>query len=141
MKNRLARQQTLFWTLLLVAATTIILFETGILPKDVWATYSTNSYITEVTAILLAIALIPLANKRFSSKMKNAKEADDETFLKTCRRELDIRLLLLFAVMLTNITLYYISGDDNMIYWALIGILAYIFGYPLNQYQHREKEQ
>lgn len=126
---------------MLVAATTIILFETGILPKDVWATYSTNSYITEVTAILLAIALIPLANKRFSSKMKNAKEADDETFLKTCRRELDIRLLLLFAVMLTNITLYYISGDDNMIYWALIGILAYIFGYPLNQYQHREKEQ
>lgn len=141
MKNRLARQQTLFWTLLLVAATTIILFETGILPKDGWATYSTNSYITEVTAILLAIALIPLANKRFSSKMKKAKEADDETFLKTCRRELDIRLVLLFAVMLTNITLYYISGDDNMIYWALIGILAYIFGYPLNQYQHREKEQ
>ncbi len=140
MKNKLTRQKTIFWILLLVAAITILLFETGTLPKGGLATYGTNGYIIEVAAILLAIVLIPLAGKKFSNSMKKAKNADDETFFKTCRRELEIRIALLFVVMMTNIGLYYGSGNEDMIYWALIGFVAYIFSFPSNKYLHREKE-
>ena len=140
-ENKLIRQQIIFWALLFVAIITVALFETGVMSKGGLATYNINNYIIEVTGILLALGLIPLTAKRFSSSMKKVENADDATFLATCRRELEIRLALLFVVMMTNIGLYYGSGQRHMVYWALIGLAAYIFGYPMNKYLHREKEQ
>ena len=139
-ENKLVRQQIIYWTLLFVAITTAILFETGVMSEGGLAIYNINNYVIEVAGILLALALIPLANKRFSSSMKKVENADDATFLNTCRRELEIRIALLFVVLMTNTGLYYGSGQQHMVYWALIGLVAYIFGYPTNKYLHRDKE-
>ena len=139
-ENKLVRQQIIYWTLLFVAITTAILFETGAMCEGGLAIYNINNYVIEVAGILLALALIPLANKRFSSSMKKMENADDETFLNTCRRELEIRMALLFVVLMTNTGLYYGSGQQHMVYWALIGLVAYIVGYPTNKYLHRDKE-
>lgn len=139
-ENKLVRQQVLFVILLIIAAATVALFEAGVLNSGGLATYDTNRYIIEVAAILLTIGLIPLAGKRFGVSMKKVKDADDETFLKTLCRELEIRLALLFVVLMTNIGLYYGSGNKNMIYWVLIPFVAYILAFPIKKYLDREKE-
>jgi len=140
-ENKLARQQALFVILLVIAAATVALFEAGVLNSGGLATYDTNRYIIEVAAILLTIGLIPLSGKKFNVCMKKVKNADDETFLKTLRRESEIRLALLFVVLMINIGLYYGSGNKNMIYWVLIPFIAYMFGFPFKKYLDREKEQ
>ena len=139
--NKLARQQTIFWILLLTAAATIFLFETGILQKGGLSTYNNNRYIIDVTVIFLTIGLIPLARKKFGKSMEKVKNADDETILKTYRRESEIRLALLFVVIITNIGLYYGSGNESMIYCALAGLVAYTLSYPSNKEMQRAKEQ
>ena len=139
-ENKLVRQQIIYWTLLFVAIVTALLFETGVMAKGGLAIYNINNYVIEVAGILMALALIPLTVKRFSSSMKKVENADDETYLTTCRRELEIRMALLFVVLMTNTGLYYGSGQEHMVYWALIGLVAYIFGYPTNKYLHREEE-
>lgn len=131
--NKLKRQQIMFWMLLLVAAATILLFQMGMLPTGGLAVYDTNRYIIDVAVIFLTIGLIPLAIKRFGKSMERVQGADDETFLNTYRRESEIRLALLFVVMMLNIGLYYGSGNENMVYCALAGFVAYIFSFPSNK--------
>lgn len=139
--NKLTRQKTIFWILLLIVAATILLFETGILQKGGLTTYNTNRYIIDVTVIFLTIGLIPLARKKFGKSMEKAKNADEETLLKTYRRESEIRMALLFVVMITNIGLYYGSGNESMIYCALAGLVTYLLSYPSNKEIQGIKEQ
>ena len=75
-ENKLARQQVLFVILLVIAAATVALFEADVLNSGGLATYDTNRYIVEVTAILLTIGLIPLSGKRFSFSMKKVKNGN-----------------------------------------------------------------
>ncbi len=139
-ENKLTRQQIIYWAQLFAAIAIAALFETGIIPKGSLATYNISNYVIEVAGILLALGLIPLATKRFGISMKKVEKADEETYLNTCRRELEIRQTLLFVVLIINTILYYGSGQSHMVYWALIGFVAYIFGYPANKYLHREEE-
>lgn len=141
MKNNLSRQQTIFVILLLVAVATIALFETGVLPTGGLTSYDgTYRYIIDATVFLLTIGLIPLAAKKFDKSIERVKNCDDETLLKTYRRESEIQLALLFVVMMINIGAYYGSGNESMIYCALAGFIRYIFCFPSNKALQRAKE-
>ena len=139
--NKLAKQQTLFWTLLLIAATTIIFFETGILPKGGLTTHDTSHYIIEVIVILFTIGIIPWSIKKFNTIIEKNRNTDDETYIKTYKHESGKRLGILFLVIITNIVFYYICNNENMIYCALAGGIAYIFSFPTNKAIQRVKEQ
>ena len=141
MKNKLSRQQIIFIILLLVAAATIALFETGVLPTGGLAAYDGNMrYIIDVAVFMLTIGLIPLAAKRFDASIEKVKNCDDEVLLTTYRRESEIQLALLFVVMMMNIGAYYGSGNESMIYCALAGFVRYIFCFPSNKALQRAKE-
>ena len=141
-ENKLIRQQTIYWALLLVAAMTIALFETGLLPKGSLECYDgTIRYIIDTAVFMLTIGLIPLAAKKFDKSIEKVKNCDDETLLKTYRRESEIQLALLFVVMIINIGAYYGSGNESMIYCALAGFIRYIFCFPTNKGIERAKEQ
>ena len=140
-KNKLIRQQTIYWTLLLVAAMAIALFETGILPQGGLECYdSTTRYIIDAAVFMLTIGLIPLAAKKFDKSIEKVKNCDDETQLKTYSRESEIQLALLFVVMIINIGAYYGSGNESMIYCALAGFIRYIFCCPTSKSIERAKE-
>jgi hypothetical protein len=141
MKNKLSRQQIIFIILLLVAAATIALFETGVLPTGGLTAYDGNMrYIIDVAVFMLTIGLIPLAAKRFDASIEKVKNCDDEVLLTTYRRESEIQLALLFVVMMMNIGAYYGSGNESMIYCALAGFVRYIFCFPSNKALQRAKE-
>ena len=75
-ENRLIRQQTIYWALLLVAAMTIALFETGLLPKGGLECYDgTIRYIIDTAVFMLTIGLIPLAAKKFDKSIEKVKTA------------------------------------------------------------------
>lgn len=141
-ENKLTRQQIIYWTLLLVTAATIALFETGVLPKGSLECYDgTTRYIIDTIVILLTIGLIPLAAKKFNKSIEKVKNCDDDTLLNTYRRESEIQLALLFVVMMINIGAYYGSGNESMIYCALAGFIRYIFCCPTSKGIERAKEQ
>ena len=127
--------------MLLIATATIVLFETGVLPTGGLTCYDgTLRYIIDAAVFLLTIGLIPLAAKKFDTSIENVKGCDDETFLKTYRRESEIQLALLFVVMMINIGAYYGSGNESMIYCALAGFIRYIFCCPTSKGIERAKE-
>ena len=127
--NTFPRQKKIFYILLLIIAATVTLFETDVLPQG----GVTAGYTIEVAALFLTFGLIFMAIKGYSIKMKRAKESDDATLLSTCCRASEIRLALLFVVMMTNIGLFYGTERENMLYCALAGLMAYIYSYPANK--------
>ena len=140
-KNNLSRQQTIYVILLLIAAATITMFETGVLPTDGLTCYDgTFRYFIDAAVLLLTIGLIPLAAKKFDKSIEKVKNSDNETFLKTYRRESEIQLALLFVVIMINIGTYYGSGNESMIYCALAGFVRYLFCFPSNKAMQKAKE-
>ena len=95
----------------------------------------------EVATIFLTFGLIFLAIKAYSIRMKQVKESDDETLTATCRRMMEIRLALLFVVIIINIGLFYGTGGENMLYCALAGLMAYIYSYPGDKSTEQLREQ
>ena len=63
--NPFKKTRLLFWTLLLIAAVTTILFETGILTRGAIEVSATTRYLSDVTGVLITICLIPIAIKKF----------------------------------------------------------------------------
>ena len=135
--NSFPRQKKIFYALLLIAAATAALFETGVLPKG----GLTAGYTMEVATIFLTFGLIFLAIKAYSIRMKQVKESDDETLTATCRRMMEIRLALLFVVIIMNIGLFYGTGGENLLYCALAGLMAYIYSYPGDKSTEQLREQ
>ncbi|MBR5276447.1 MAG: hypothetical protein IKU35_04845 [Bacteroidaceae bacterium] len=136
----MTRQQKLFWALLLVAAVTVALFEVGVMPKGGFAQYGTGRYLLDVLAIFLTIGLIPLALKKYSSAMARAVDADDDTLLCTYRRECEVRIALLFVVIMINAGLFYAADNEGALYCALVGLLAYVYSFPKNRSAEQLRE-
>ncbi len=135
--NTFPRQKKIFYILLLIIVATIAIFETGVLPQG----GITAGYATEVAAIFLTFGLIFIAIKGYSLKIKRAKESDDATLLTICSRAIEIRLALLFVVMMMNVGLFYGTNCENMLYCALAGAMAYIYSYPANKSTKQLREE
>ena len=57
-KNPFKKTRLLFWTLLLIAAVTTILFETGILTRGAIEVSATTRYLSDVTGVLITLCLM-----------------------------------------------------------------------------------
>lgn len=132
-KNVLFKQQCLFWILLFVVIITVILFETGVLYVNGVVGNGQLGYFIDVIGILITIGLIPLALKKFSNSIDQAKKCNNDDFIRIYRRESEIRLALLFVVVMVNVGLYYGAANEGALYCALAGLAAFIYGYPRMQ--------
>ena len=129
-----------FITSIFSAIIAIAAFETGYLTKGVLALNLSEQdiYYVEVSAIMITIALIPLALKGFSRAMKKAAGLDNITILKIYSKKSIQRMFLLFISLVVNIFVYYGIEYDSAMYCAIVSLGALIYSYPtekvLNEY-------
>lgn len=139
--NPLKKTRLLFWTLLLIAAVTTILFETGILTRGAIEVSATTRYLSDVTGVLITLCLIPIAIKKFSNATDAAKKSDEETFAQVYCRASKIRLILFFVVTMTNIGLYYGTANNSAIYCALAGAALFLYSFPRKRTMQLMREE
>lgn len=132
-KNVLLKQQRLFVVLLFVVIITVVFFETGVLTGNGIIESNEVQYFVDVIGVLITIGLIPLALKKFSDSINKAKGFNNDDFIKTYCRECEIRIALLFVVMMVNLGLYYGTANEGAFYCALAGFASFIYAYPRRQ--------
>ena len=139
--NPFKKTRLLFWTLLLIAAVTTILFETDILTRGAIEVSATTRYLSDVTGVLITICLIPIAIKKFSNAKDAAKKSDEETFAQVYCHASKIRLMLFFVVTMTNIGLYYGTANNSAIYCALAGAALFLYSFPRKRTMQLMREE
>lgn len=108
-----------------------ILYEWGPLEKGRLTDVRTI-YILQVVAVVLALALIPLALRGFKKMIDRLDEKDWEEdriarFYMTCSW---LRLLAFFIVMVFGMLLYYLIDDSLGLYVAVIAAVCSMFCFP-----------
>lgn len=131
---------SIFAALIVVAA-----FETGYLTKGALTPFigEEGLYYIEVTAVMLTMAIIPLALKLFSRAMGKSAELDGTAYLKLYNKKSLQRLFLLFISLVINIFVYYGIEYDGAMYCAIISFGALLYSYPtgkvLDRYRNNEE--
>ncbi len=129
-ENIIKNVRTVFWVYATLATLLAVLFETGIIAKDIPGITPTARYIAEVAGVMLTIILIPLAIKGFSMQMTRAAKEKNAHLIEYYRNKSNARTSILFVVIMANIALYYAIDNESSLYCALLGIAAAIYSYP-----------
>ena len=121
-----------FITSIFAAAIAIAAFETGYLTKGALTPFvgEEGLYYIEVTAVMLTMAIIPLALKLFSRAMSKSTELNDTAYLKLYNRKSLQRMFLLFVSLVINIFVYYGIEYDGAMYCAILSFGALLYSYP-----------
>ena len=128
--SELSRQlKTGWYSIYILAAVTLILFETGVLRKGT-VTDNGTLYILEVVAVGIALAVIPLALRGLKRMMDRFDGSSDERRLSVYKTCAWLRLAAFFVVIEYSVVLYYIINDDIGIYCAVIGAICSMFCFP-----------
>ena len=139
-KNVLKSLRFNFITSIFSAIIAMAAFETGFLTKGILALNLSEQdiYYVEVSAIMVTIALVPLALKGFSRAMNKAAGLDNNAILKLYGKKSIQRMFLLFISLVINIFVYYGVQYDGALYCAIVSLGALIYSYPtekvLNEY-------
>lgn len=106
----------------------IIIFETGMLAKGIYAYDSMTNYVCEMIGIFLTIVCIPLALKLMSfSMIKRMLNQDSGKYFTLSV----VRISLLALTLLYNVASYYLLGEDATLgYLALMAVVAFLFIWP-----------
>ena len=129
-----------FITSIFSAIIAIAAFETGYLTKGVLALNLSEQdiYYVEVSTIMITIAIVPFALKRFSRAMKKVAGLDNIAVLKVYGKKSIQRMFMLFIALVINIFVYYGVKYDGAMYCAIVSLGALIYSYPtekvLNEY-------
>lgn len=116
---------------LTICALLIVLYETNILAKEVFVGDLQFVYILEVVGVFVTIGFIPLAIKSFSIALeKFIKPLPPEKANKSYLRWSEIRLGLLFVVVLLSISIYYTTGKDMGYFCGIAGFFASLYCLP-----------
>ena len=121
-----------FITSIFAAAIAIAAFETGYLTKGALTPFvgEEGLYYIEVTAVMLTMAIIPLALKLFSRAMSKSTELNDTAYLKLYNKKSLQRMFLLFVSLVINIFVYYGIEYDGAMYCAILSFGALLYSYP-----------
>ena len=121
-----------FATSVFAAIIAIAAFETGYLTKGALAMSLgvEDIYYIEVSAIMLTMAIIPLAIKGFSRAMKKGANMDNNTLLKLYSKKSLQRMFLLFIALVINIFIYYGVEYKGAMYCAILSFGALLYSYP-----------
>ncbi|MGL4519699.1 MAG: hypothetical protein ACRCUJ_08500 [Phocaeicola sp.] len=130
--NQLLRLLQLEYLFLWVAALLLVaLYEGGILIAGGYIGDAQSTYLIQSAGILLAVGLIPIALRMFSfSLVKRIKYLDLTGALVSYRRWSEIRVGLLLAPLLVNISSYYLTLDNMGLLCASMTLIASLFCLP-----------
>lgn len=124
----LQMEYLLVWILPLLL---VILYETGFMTEGVYAGDVRMDYILQTVGILLAVGLIPLSLRLFSlSLVKNVKQLSLPEALKSYRRWSEIRIGMLLAPVLVNLSFYYLTMNNTGVLCAMMALIASLFCIP-----------
>ncbi len=124
----LQMEYLLVWILPLLL---VILYETGFMTEGVYAGDVRMDYILQTVGILLAVGLIPLSLRLFSlSLVKNVKQRSLPEALKSYRRWSEIRIGMLLAPVLVNLSFYYLTMNNTGVLCAMMALIASLFCIP-----------
>ena len=128
LEKRLKLEYALFWALMVAV---VVLYETGVWTEGALAGDGKMEYMMQMAGIILVIAFIPLSLKMFSFAMNHGvKEAPLNEALKKYARWSEIRLMMLLAVVIFNLTVYYSIMDTAGLLCAGMGMIAALFCVP-----------
>lgn len=124
-KNKLT---TIWWlnTIIFIGLSFVMVYLVGINGKS----ESKEDFMWERFAIILTVAIIPLALKLFHTRHKRIKDEELPIFLKQLEKLFNFRLAALDIVILINFTGFYFISALNFIYLATITIFAFLMCYP-----------
>lgn len=121
-------EYVLVWVLPLVL---VVLYETGIMVEGAYAGDIRMDYILQTIGILLAVGLIPLSLRLFSlSLVKNVKQLSLPEALKSYRRWSEVRIGMLLAPVLVNLSFYYLTMNNTGVLCAMMALIASLFCIP-----------
>lgn len=124
----LQMEYLLVWILPLLL---VILYETGFMTEGVYAGDVRMDYILQTVGILLAVGLIPLSLRLFSlSLVNNVKQRSLPEALKSYRRWSEIRIGMLLAPVLVNLSFYYLTMNNTGVLCAMMALIASLFCIP-----------
>lgn len=131
-KSVLKSLQINFTTAVFAAIIAIAAFETGYITKGMMrvAFNDNDLYYIEMGAVLLTMALLPIALKSFSRAMKRAGSANGQELLKRYYKSSLLRIFLLFIPLVANIFVYYGTEYDGALYCGIVSLGALIYSYP-----------
>ena len=124
-KNKLT---IIFWLniTIFIGITLFLVTQVGITGKSV----TKEDFMWERFAIILTVAIIPLALKIFHTKHKTILKEELHVFLKKLQSIFYLRIAALDIVIILNFIGFYFIGALNFIYLAAITIFAFLMCYP-----------
>lgn len=130
--NRLLRLLQLEYACLwAISLLLIALYEGGILMAGGYVGDAQSTYLLQCAGILLAVGLIPIALRMFSfSLVRRIRLLNLEEALTSYRRWSEIRMGLLLAPLLVNLSSYYLTLDTMGLLCASMTLIASLFCLP-----------
>lgn len=120
-----------FWTSIIVLA---ILFLLVIFKLISFGPIFAKTVTVEMYAIVLTLIAIPLALKLFADKIKKIpKGTDKDKVVQTYKNAYLLRLYIINAVVLGNIVLFALSGNNNFMWLTVVSFIVYMFCKPSHQ--------
>lgn len=118
-----------WFAIYVVAGIIILLFETGVFPKG-QITDTGTIYVMQVVAVLVSLAMIPVALRGFRKMMDRMEDEPFRKRLKVYMIFSWLRLAAFFIVVEYSVLLYYLINDDIGLYCAVIGAICSMFCIP-----------
>lgn len=108
-----------------------VLYETDVFPQGSLVGDVRAEYILQTVGILLAVCLIPLSLRMFSlSLTRYVRQLSLPEALVSCRRWCEIRLAMLGAPVLFNLTVYYTTLNLTSLLCVGMLLVASLFCVP-----------
>ena len=140
MKNVKNTLTVLLWTVLALALTVVVLFETDVLMFGYYAGSGEQAEFLLTTMMeLLTLAVIPLALKLFKFHRVHADLVSRKA--EALRKWGLLRLLMLLVPLLVNTLLYYAYANVAFGYMAIILVIVLPFVYPSMERCQSETEE
>lgn len=130
-EEALKKTRIMFWVQTIAAIALVAIFESNLINNTDIAVTHPARYPIEVAGIMLTICIIPLAVKGFSTQVSKAAKNRIPHFIEYYHSKCNARTSLLFMVIMANIALYYLLGNNSgALYCGLLGVAAAIYSYP-----------
>ena len=123
--------QVEFAMLWMLVVLLVVLYEYDVLPQGVFADDAQACYVMQVTGILLTVGMIPLSLRMFSlSLTRYVRRLSLPDALVSYRRWSEVRLGMLLAPALFDMTVYYTTLDTTGLLCAGMVLLVSLFCVP-----------
>lgn len=134
MKNSIIRLRYEYGVMWLLSGGVSLLYELDVFPVGTYAGDGVKEYILNTLGVLLSLSSIFFALKMFAFKTIKARfeQFDEMASRRSFVRWSEIRLAILFASVLVNLSIYYVTQSNTGGLCALITLMAACFCWPVD---------